>query len=63
MLSTCAMLRLGKVRGNLMIDLRATNEKLRDRALRLVCELRPCSREEARALLEAANWSVRAALE
>ena len=63
MLSTCAMLRQGKVRGNLMIDLRATNEKLRDRALRLVCELRHCSREEARALLEAANWSVRAALE
>jgi len=62
-LSTCAMVRLGKVRGNLMIDVQATNAKLRDRALRLVCELRGCSRDEARSRLEAAGWSVRAALE
>ncbi len=62
-LSTCAMVRLGKVRGNLMIDVQATNAKLRDRALRLVCELRGCSRDEARQRLEAAGWSVRAALE
>ena len=37
--------------------------KLRDRALRLVCELRGCSRDEARQRLEAAGGSVRAALE
>ena len=61
-LSTCAMIRLGKVRGNLMIDVQATNAKLRDRAIRLVLELRGCSYEEARALLERAHWSVRAAL-
>jgi N-acetylmuramic acid 6-phosphate etherase len=61
-LSTCAMVRLGKVRGNLMIDVQASNAKLRDRALRLVCELCGCSRDEARARLEAAGWSVRRAL-
>ena len=61
-LSTCAMVRLGKVRGNLMIDVRATNAKLRDRAMRLVCELEGCSREEARTRLEAAGWSVRGVL-
>jgi N-acetylmuramic acid 6-phosphate etherase len=54
--------RLGKVRGNLMIDVRATNAKLRDRAMRLVCELEGCSREEARTRLEAAGWSVRGVL-
>jgi N-acetylmuramic acid 6-phosphate etherase len=62
-LSTCAMVRLGAVRGNLMIDLRPTNAKLRDRAIRLVSELAGCSREEARARLTAAAWSVRAALD
>jgi N-acetylmuramic acid 6-phosphate etherase len=62
-LSTCAMVRLGKVRGNLMIDVRATNAKLRDRAARLVSELRGCSYEEARERLTNAGWSVRAALD
>jgi len=61
-LSTCAMVRLGKVRGNLMIDVQATNAKLRDRAIRLVRELRGCDYDEARSRLEAAAWSVRAAL-
>lgn len=63
LLSTCAMVRLGKVRGNLMIDVRATNAKLRDRAIRLVCELRQCSYDEARTRLEAGGWSVRAVLD
>ena len=62
-LSTCAMVRLGKVRGNLMIDVRATNAKLRDRAIRLVRELRGCGYDEARARLVDARWSVRRALE
>jgi len=61
-LSTCTMVRLGKVRANLMINVQATNAKLRDRAIRLVSELRHCSREEARALLKEAAWSVPAAL-
>ena len=36
MLSTGTMIRLGKVRGNLMIDVKATNEKLKERATRIV---------------------------
>ncbi len=36
LISTAAMVHLGKVQGNLMVDVRATNEKLRDRALRIV---------------------------
>src|SRR2546430_10308321 len=38
-ISTAAMVALGKVRGNLMIDLHASNSKLRDRAIRLVAQL------------------------
>jgi N-acetylmuramic acid 6-phosphate etherase len=61
-LSTGAMIRLGRVRGNLMIDLAATNEKLRDRATRLVAQLAACDYEAARARLARNGWSVRAAL-
>jgi N-acetylmuramic acid 6-phosphate etherase len=62
-ISTCAMIRLGKVRGNLMIDVNASNAKLRDRAARLVAEVRGCSYDEARAALEHANWNVRATVD
>jgi N-acetylmuramic acid 6-phosphate etherase len=61
-ISTGAMVRLGHVRGNLMIDLQPTNKKLRDRALRLVTQLTGCDRATARSLLERADWNVRAAL-
>ena len=61
-ISTCAMVRLGRVRGNLMINLQPTNRKLRDRALRLVTQLTGCDRETARSLLERADWNVRVAL-
>ena len=61
-ISTGAMVRLGRVRGNLMIDLQPTNKKLRDRALRLVTQLTGCDRDAARSLLERADWNVRAAL-
>jgi len=63
MLSTCAMIRLGKVRGNLMIDVSVSNAKLRDRAVRLVTQVRGCTYEEAKTLLEASGWRVREALE
>jgi len=42
MLTTGAMIRLGKVYGNLMVDVRATNEKLRDRAKRIVIAATGC---------------------
>ena len=61
-ISTGAMVRLGRVRGNLMIDLQPTNKKLRDRALRLVTQLTGCDWETARSLLERADWNVRAVL-
>jgi N-acetylmuramic acid 6-phosphate etherase len=62
-ISTAAMVALGKVRGNLMIDLHATSTKLRDRAVRVLAELAQCDYEPARNLLEANDWNLRAALE
>jgi N-acetylmuramic acid 6-phosphate etherase len=62
-LSTGAMVALGKVRGNLMIDLAMSNDKLRDRAARLVAELSKCDYAEAVERLRASNWNLRAASE
>ena len=62
-ISTGAMIGLGKVRGNLMVDLRTTSTKLRDRAVRIVAEVTQRDYESARGLLEASNWNLRAALE
>lgn len=47
MLTTGAMIRLGKVYGNLMVDVRATNEKLRDRAKRIVMAATGCDESTA----------------
>jgi N-acetylmuramic acid 6-phosphate etherase len=57
------MVALGKVRGNLMIDLHASNTKLRDRATRLVAELSQCNYNSAHERLEASGWNLRAVLE
>ena len=62
-ISTGAMIGLGKVRGNLMIDLHTTSTKLRDRAVRIVAEVTRRDYESARGLLEANDWNLRAALE
>jgi N-acetylmuramic acid 6-phosphate etherase len=61
-LTTGAMIRLGKVYGNLMVDLKATNEKLRDRSIRIVMELTNLSRPRARRLLARAEGKVKAAI-
>ena len=58
-ISTGAMVMLGKVRGNLMIDLRTTSAKLQDRATRVVAELAQCDYDSARQQLEAADWNLR----
>jgi N-acetylmuramic acid 6-phosphate etherase len=58
-ISTGAMIRLGKVRGNLMIDLHTSSTKLRDRAVRVVAELARRDYESARNLLEANDWNLR----
>src|SRR5205807_3719722 len=51
-ISTGAMVVLGKVRGNLMIDLNTSSTKLRDRATRMVAEITQCDYGSARAQLE-----------
>ena len=61
-LTTAAMVKLGKVYGNLMVDLRATNEKLRDRSLRIVIEMTGLSRARAKNLLARADGKVKAAI-
>ncbi len=61
-LTTGAMVKLGKVYGNLMVDLKATNEKLRDRSLRIVMEMTNLSRSGARRLLARAQGKVKAAI-
>jgi N-acetylmuramic acid 6-phosphate etherase len=61
-LSTAAMVRLGKVYDNLMVDVVASNAKLRRRALRLVMQLAPAEEDRARALLAAAAGSVKVAV-
>jgi len=63
LLSTCAMIRLGRVRGNAMVDLNISNEKLRDRGARLVSTTLGIPYAVARSALEKANWNVRKCLE
>ena len=62
-ISSGAMIGLGKVRGNLMVDLHTTSTKLRDRAVRVLAELTQRDYESARGLLEANEWNLRTALE
>ena len=61
-ISTGVMARLGRVHGNLMIDLQPTNKKLRERAIGLVSQLAGCDRDSARSRLERADWNLREAL-
>jgi len=63
MLSTAAMIRAGRTRGDLMVDLRATNAKLRERAIRMVQGETGLDESAARAALESNAWSVRQTLE
>jgi N-acetylmuramic acid 6-phosphate etherase len=62
-ISTGAMVALGKVRGNLMIDLHTSNVKLRDRATRMVAELTGTDYAAARRLLEESDWNLRQAID
>ena len=59
MLSTGAMIKLGKVYGNLMVDVRATNEKLIERAKKIVCEATGVTREEAENVLKETDFDVK----
>jgi N-acetylmuramic acid 6-phosphate etherase len=61
-ITTGAMIRVGKAYGNLMVDLQATNEKLRDRAERLVMVTCAVDRDGARRAIEGAGGSVKLAI-
>jgi N-acetylmuramic acid 6-phosphate etherase len=60
-LSTLAMVRLGKVVSNLMVDLNPSNVKLRERAIRIVQELTGTTKEKAQTALEQNGWVVKKA--
>ncbi len=62
MLSTGAMVKLGHVYGNLMVNVQQTNEKLRHRAVRIVEQALEVPQEEARAALDAAGGEVKTAI-
>jgi N-acetylmuramic acid 6-phosphate etherase len=61
-ITTGAMVRLGKTYGNLMVDLLATNDKLRDRSERIVMDVTGVERDAARELIEHAGGRVKTAL-
>ena len=62
MLTTIAMIKVGKTYGNLMVDLRCGSEKLKDRAKRILTTVTGITYEEADALLRRAKWNVKAAI-
>jgi N-acetylmuramic acid 6-phosphate etherase len=61
-LSSCAMIQLGRVDGNLMSCLQPANDKLRDRATRIVAERLNLDEAAARTRLQCANWNIRSVL-
>lgn len=62
MLTTVTMIKLGKVYGNLMVNVQATNHKLRERVKRIVMEVTGISYEEAEVLTERAGGDARIAI-
>src|SRR3954451_7216233 len=62
MLTTTAMIRIGKTYGNLMVDVRTGSEKLKDRARRIVNIVTGLEYDEADKLLVKARWNVKAAV-
>jgi N-acetylmuramic acid 6-phosphate etherase len=61
-LTTSAMIRIGKTYGNLMVDVQANSAKLRDRGTRIVSRITGLGYGESRRLLRRARWSVKAAI-
>jgi N-acetylmuramic acid 6-phosphate etherase len=62
MLTTAAMVRIGKTYGNLMVDVQTGSEKLKDRARRIVNIVTGLDYDEADKLLKKAHWNVKAAI-
>jgi N-acetylmuramic acid 6-phosphate etherase len=63
MLSTCAMIKTGKVYENLMINLKPSNEKLRLRVIRITSQILSIDEELAIPLLEKNDWDIRKTVE
>ena len=62
MLSTGSMIKIGKTYENFMIDLKANNEKLKDRAIRIVSQIAEVTHSEALAALLKCNWEIKTAI-
>jgi N-acetylmuramic acid 6-phosphate etherase len=62
MLTTGAMIRIGKTYGNLMVDVQTGSEKLRDRARRIIAIVTGLEYDDADLLLRRAHWNVKAAI-
>ena len=62
MLSTGSMIKIGKTYENFMIDLKASNEKLKDRAIRIVSQIAEVSMSEALSSLLKSDWQIKTAI-
>ena len=62
MLTTGSMIKIGKTYENFMIDLKATNEKLKDRAIRIVAEIAATPHSAALATLLKCDWEIKTAI-
>ena len=62
MLSTCVMVKMGKVYGNLMVDVQATNHKLVNRAIRIVCSATGADEASAEKALQQCGFSCKTAI-
>lgn len=62
MLSTTSMIKMGKVYGNLMVDVQPTNEKLRLRAINIVHQAIDIPEEDAKKLLKESHYNVKVAI-
>lgn len=62
MLSTGAMIKIGKTYENFMIDLKASNEKLKDRAIKIVSQIAEVNHAEALSTLMKSSWEIKVAI-
>lgn len=62
MLSTGSMIKIGKTYENFMIDLTASNEKLKDRAIKIVSQIAEVTHAEALAMLMKSSWEIKVAI-
>ena len=62
MISTCTMIKLGRVYKNWMVDLKASNKKLESRAKRIFCDVTGESDQEAERYLKAADYDTKLAI-